>query len=1002
MLIKAHHLNKFLSEVSPWVVFEPPKNIVTELSDNDFLGCILAFQSLRQLYAINANVDDVFFSLGEPGEYTFIVDFANFENNNTTFPTVKCRKPIIYFTKLPNFIFDKNLHLNINSDTNNNFTEVMNQIDSYIDGTKESKEVYIYLASRWKNENQLPLFSEDITSAISKVKSKGDIIEFFVYDNLPSWNELVKRLVDVMNKPFKANKLPSSVTKLNKSSFETYLKKNDFTSKSLQDFFIENIKAKENNFNDLYLEAIAKNRIVKFPLQYYSWQNKIQSIVKFAQLNYNALAFWLATGLTEQLSFISSNFWKAKMIMNYVLSILSYNILYYSLKPLGSPGELQLNNMILKVKKLPKQFEKLNDHGFIFKIQPNSPYTWSLNQIEYLVKHYRTQDLIALINKIVFTKTSTTKHIQELILSSNNDLDLYRKLHSESKPKAEYNRGVNRVEELKNFSVFEELKKRAAAAPFKYLDFGGQNGEIAFEIAKELGINNKEQCFVYDIESWFDTEMKGNKDVTYNFSRTNILPYQDNSFDFITVLMVIHHIKYPEFILHELYRILKPNGTIIFREHDSDGESTDVLIDVEHSLFEVVEKKEPNLYALESYYAHYYSKEKFISLIESIGLGDGTFSYNQGDLVKNSTRDPKIPVGPTRYYYSIFTKSKDKFDWVNTLNPFFNLTSSQSLFLELKRREMWNNIINLMNTKVKMLDKDLKLLLLRYFFNKNNNYNNFVGEVEQNGVVRKQRNIVADPVFLTNQCDEAVDQLIKDFEFQKLGSKTDAINLSYLIDSEFYKASKAIKEFAMKPKSATYSIENGKVIYDGITIPDEANILASLSTDSNIDIYALLWLRYNYIALGTQGLSMIYEDFKIKDKSKVVEAFAGAFNHYFKNWGSAFPEEIQLGSFGNFFEVIKFSSTVVTFFINPPFDEAVMAKTFEKVLEIAELTPKAKFIITVPDWKDVPSYEYLLSAIEQYQHKVKKYKKNEYQYINRFTNEKINAVDTLEIIFETP
>ena len=999
-MFSVESFNQKLASVSPWVSAYIPKSSIDKINDIDFFGLILAFQSIRQLYAIEANSEDVIFDLGDEGEFTFLVDFATYENNNATFPTIKCRKPIIYFKSVPNFIFDNNL-IPQSGKKFENVYDVFSVIQSQVDLSKNSKEVYIYLASKWNNDKKL-LFSEDIAETIAKIQTQENIKDFFVYDNLPSWNDIVKRLVDVLNKPFRTDVLPKSSSKLNSTKFKNFIISNEFTLASLESFFLENIKSSENSVQQIYLDSILKNKIQKFPIDFYYWKNNIFNSIKFAQLAYNAFALWLATSKKEQISLIAGTFWKAKSIINHILTVLSYNNCFYIIQKQSYSTLLDFNFEVFKnYKNLPNSslFQYLSPPLNSLSFQ-SRPYTWGLNQIDYLVNHFRSQDLISMINKIVYIKAGDKNHIASLVSSSKNDLDLYSKLHAESKPKEEYNRGINRVEELKNFSIFSDLQSSAKKKSFKYLDFGGQNGEIAFEVAKELGINNEKQCFVYDIESWFDTEMKGNKNITYNFSRTNILPYENNSFDFITVFMVVHHIKYPKLILNELYRILKPNGTIIFREHDSDGDATDVLIDVEHSLFEVVEKKEPNYFALESYYAKYYSKEEFIRLVESSGNNSETFTYNKGEIVKNSTRDPKIPVGPTRYYYSIFTKNNNKFDWINDLNSRFKLTQQQSLFLEIKRRELWNNILKVIESKIKMKEKDLKLLLLRYFFNKNNNYNKFFGEVEQNKVIRKSRDIEADPLFLTNQSIEALKQLVSDFNFQKLGSKETAISLSYLIDSEFYKAAKAIKEAAIKPKSAEYKIQNFSVSYDGIEVPDPIGILKSLEYDINIDIYALLWLRYNYIALGTQGLSMIYEDFNIKDKNKVVEAFAGAFNHYFKNWGSAFPEEIELGSFGNFFEVIEFVDKVSVFFVNPPFDESVMEKTFKKVLDIAKTT-KSKFIITIPDWENLPYLEEFKAAIKPFKGEVKKFKKEEYQYINRLTNEKINAVDTLEITFET-
>lgn len=47
------------------------------------------------------------------------------------------------------------------------------------------------------------------------------------------------------------------------------------------------------------------------------------------------------------------------------------------------------------------------------------------------------------------------------------------------------------------------------------------------------------------------------------------IPAPDNSFDFMTVLMVLHHVPVPEDMLADLVRVLSPNGYLLVRDHDT-------------------------------------------------------------------------------------------------------------------------------------------------------------------------------------------------------------------------------------------------------------------------------------------------------------------------------------------------------------------------------------------------------------------------------------------------
>jgi ubiquinone/menaquinone biosynthesis C-methylase UbiE len=75
---------------------------------------------------------------------------------------------------------------------------------------------------------------------------------------------------------------------------------------------------------------------------------------------------------------------------------------------------------------------------------------------------------------------------------------------------------------------------------------------------------------------------------------TDKLDFQDNFFDYVTMLAVIEHIKEPELLLKEIHRVLKPNGKFIFTTPKKQAEFLFRLyakdIDEEHETYFDVEK----------------------------------------------------------------------------------------------------------------------------------------------------------------------------------------------------------------------------------------------------------------------------------------------------------------------------------------------------------------------------------------------------------------------------
>lgn len=317
---------------------------------------------------------------------------------------------------------------------------------------------------------------------------------------------------------------------------------------------------------------------------------------------------------------------------------------------------------------------------------------------------------------------------------------------------------------------------------------------------------------------------------------------------------------------------------------------------------------------------------------------------------------------------------------------------SKLVCVEIEREKEWEDISNKFQQLISLPKKESSMMLLRYFFNKNNDLNcNHL-----------------DPVFITGKSESAREQIKQDLIYFKSTKNYERI-CDYL-DFEFVKAKQVIQQTIFECYSVSYFTKGDKLIieYSGKTKEYldpygkvRKEIIKSLHSEDQTknlsEIYALLAIRYQYMKLSTQGLSVIYEAKGFKPNDDVTEGFGGAFNHYFDRWCCTFYEETLLGGLGNFFTIKTFSTSMV--YVNPPFDTTVLDKVYKKISNyVNHSVYRITFIVISPSWKDFQSlndFKKDKNAIE-----VNEYKKGEYLFIDRFTGQKIAPVAITEVIIQ--
>lgn len=95
--------------------------------------------------------------------------------------------------------------------------------------------------------------------------------------------------------------------------------------------------------------------------------------------------------------------------------------------------------------------------------------------------------------------------------------------------------------------------------------------------------------------------------------------------------MVLHHIKDLDFTFREIKRILKKGGYFLIKEHNAISKADCMLYDIEHAVYEIVDKKVPNYDFRKEEYSHYRSWVEWNIILKRYGFVEvkrGVISYS--------------------------------------------------------------------------------------------------------------------------------------------------------------------------------------------------------------------------------------------------------------------------------------------------------------------------------------------------------------------------------------
>lgn len=273
-------------------------------------------------------------------------------------------------------------------------------------------------------------------------------------------------------------------------------------------------------------------------------------------------------------------------------------------------------------------------------------------------------------------------------------------------------------------------------------------------------------------------------------------------------------------------------------------------------------------------------------------------------------------------------------------------TNDSLIETEFLRAEIWKQLINdqpnfsFRKNPGRFRLKENLSLLLRYVFNK---------------IICLRDRKPSDPVFMTHQSPLAEKQLKEDFKYFRIVSPTPQEMIQFL-EGKFQKAVEQMQKTTIKKDEAVSGKDEESLEYKGIRY-----FVGKEIWDKQYCWHAAvaLRIRYDYLQLDTQGLSIPYKNLGFVPEANILEAFASSFNHYFDRYHSAFPDLEQcMGSLGSFWAQNRIEEPTVM--VNPPFDVTLIEETIKKAVKCLEIAKqenrKQAWHLTLPAWRDILSF----------------------------------------------
>ena len=201
-----------------------------------------------------------------------------------------------------------------------------------------------------------------------------------------------------------------------------------------------------------------------------------------------------------------------------------------------------------------------------------------------------------------------------------------------------------RIREIQSLGALAKEHSETGFYPRSLLDFGGDKGVVASKLASIYKLAPG-SAIVSDVPEWYGHKRERlYNNVTFQTLYSYRLPFEDGQFDTVLSLMVLHHIDKVDVTCRELRRVLQPGGLLFVREHDCVNEDESRLIDIEHSLYELVmstKTKQDTLQYLANYRGDYRPMNEWTKRLSSAGFEEVDIKYEPAK-------------GYTKYAYRVY------------------------------------------------------------------------------------------------------------------------------------------------------------------------------------------------------------------------------------------------------------------------------------------------------------------------------------------------------------